>query len=1121
MAIPTSIKKSKFENPPSSPLSSSSSDEDSSFKDDMESIRRACILTGTTNKQDSSDVDYEKEEEEEGSTSSSSSEVDDVELVKNIQKRLNFNNGNNNSNGIEPVFMKPLVSLPPMGLSDSEYEDGDDEDDYETLRAIEQRFANYQPCILEKNTKTSSNESVVVQGSSVAVEQGTSHLFSLNRSDGQDFSGSEEACNTSFPMISFDDTGPWNQSSGSTEWHQPGALPSATASSKYSSFPHPKSANFFINAIKKNRSFQKLIRSKLIQIEAKIEENRKLKERVKLLKDFQLSCKKRAGRALSQKKDARIQLISACKSKKKVQDKKVSALCLGPVENSHVANYRMVMERFPLSLRRDRWSDAERENLGKGIKQQFQEMLMQKSLEYFSDPRTSAGDSSTLDNMIASITDLEFPPENVRSFLPKVDWERLASLYVVGRSGAECEARWLNHEDPLVNHSPWDKVEDKNLLFVLQQWGIHNWIDISTKMGTKRTPYQCFARYQRSLNANIIKRDWTEEDDAQLRAAVEAFGEKDWQLVASNMEGRTGTQCSNRWKKTLIPARERVGRWTVEEDKRLKVAVMLFSPKTWNKIAQFVPGRTQVQCRERWVNVLDSSLNLERWTEEEDCRLKEAIAAHGHCWSKVAAAVPPRTDNQCRRRWKFLFPHELLMRQAARRVQKVALISNFVDREAERPALDPSDFLPLPGTNVITEAQNGENNRRKKKEGRKPSSKKQNDMAFRDDAVSKKKNVRKRHSKSSRHPEPPVSSKGLPSSAQSFYIRDVDDDDNDDDVIFLKDLISTKKREALKQHSKKKSREPGLCDQELPLGTATSTGSKIKDDVYEESFFVDETTSKKKRKRKLISEKKKSTEHEMCGHQELPFSPESLILVKTSDGNEDETLATMLKKEKGCKPRAKRKMCAEHLLSDQEHKFSLKSSATVKSQFLSPSLEEPKSAIAGRSLNVPLTEVDMPQQIGSNKSRNTGISQSKEISELVDDEEEPLASFLRNKVKRRKLRPADRNGQGTLSPLGKRKIAPKILCGLENTNQPAEDQEKWLHGEHSNSEVTYSSIASLVETAGILPQERFTKLRTEDVFLVEEIPGTMEGDMTLASFLNKKKKKRRHERATNTGSLET
>lgn len=89
-------------------------------------------------------------------------------------------------------------------------------------------------------------------------------------------------------------------------------------------------------------------------------------------------------------------------------------------------------------------------------------------------------------------------------------------------------------------------MEDKNLLHIIQQKGVNNWVDISVSLATNRTPFQCLTRYQRSLNASILKREWTVEEDNLLRAAVEAFGESNWQVVASAMEGRTGTQCSNR-----------------------------------------------------------------------------------------------------------------------------------------------------------------------------------------------------------------------------------------------------------------------------------------------------------------------------------------------------------------------------------------------------------------------------------------------------------------------------------------------------------------------------------------------------------------------------------------------
>ncbi|GJS73681.1 Myb domain protein 4r1 [Tanacetum coccineum] len=144
--------------------------------------------------------------------------------------------------------------------------------------------------------------------------------------------------------------------------------------------------------------------------------------------------------------------------------------------------------------------------------------------------------------------------------------------------------------------------------------GFSNWIDIAKELKTDRTPYQCLARFQRSLNPSILNNEWTPTEDEELRKAVAEYGETNWQLVASVLSGRTGTQCSNRWKKSLNPLRERVGRWDSDEDKRLKIAVRLFGAKNWNKITKFVPGRTQVQCRERWVNCLDPSLKVDKWT---------------------------------------------------------------------------------------------------------------------------------------------------------------------------------------------------------------------------------------------------------------------------------------------------------------------------------------------------------------------------------------------------------------------------------------------------------------------------------------------------------------------------
>ncbi|XP_042502214.1 snRNA-activating protein complex subunit 4 isoform X2 [Macadamia integrifolia] len=675
----------------------SGSDKDESLDEDMEALKRACMLTGTNpNEIEEVSAAHAAASDSEGNDSG----TDDVEVFRSLQQRFSapLEDG-------KPLVLKPLSTRPPLSGSD-------DEEDFETLRAIERRFAKYNIDALKKM------ESTNVHNPNTTSEQETHNILLANDTTGEaldnEFRDYEDACSAYEHLGSVGDGDLRSQPLGSIESHRPVAPVLSSITPKYSSFP--ASGEVFIDAIKKNRSCQRFIRSKLIEIEARIEENKKLLERMKVLKDFQSSCKRRAGRALSQKKDVRLQLISVPKLRNsqdiKANCKKVSALSYGPVENSHVQFYRAVLTTlFPLSLHRQPWSQVEKENLAKGIKQQIQEMLFDKSLVLYSGSEGSSAASDAVDSIIASITDLEFSPEILRSFFPKIDWLRLASMHFMGRSGAECEARWLNIEDPLINQNAWTKCEDKKLLHLLQEKGTpYNWIDIASRLETNRTPFQCLARYQRSLNIHIMKRDWTPEEDAQLCVAVEVFGEGHWQLIASNLEGRTGTQCSNRWRKTLHPSRKVVGRWTVDEDKRLKVAVMLLGPKSWPRIAKFVHGRTQVQCRERWVNALDPSLNLGEWTEDEDNKLEAAIKEHGYCWSKVAAAVPPRTDSQCRRRWKVLFPHEVPLLQAARKIQKAALISNFVDRESERPELGAGDFLALPGTDSIPDLENGNNN---------------------------------------------------------------------------------------------------------------------------------------------------------------------------------------------------------------------------------------------------------------------------------------------------------------------------------------------------------------------------------------------------------------------------
>jgi hypothetical protein len=132
--------------------------------------------------------------------------------------------------------------------------------------------------------------------------------------------------------------------------------------------------------------------------------------------------------------------------------------------------------------------------------------------------------------------------------------------------------------------------------------------------------------------------------------AVQTHGGKDWSSIAALVTGRGERQCCNRWHKTLDPSIDRViGRrvkWTEDENSKLKDAVQLHGGKNWDAIATLVPGRTRSQCRSRWKDVLDPSIALTagrtgKWTEDEDSKLKDAVQTHGgKNWDGIAALVP-------------------------------------------------------------------------------------------------------------------------------------------------------------------------------------------------------------------------------------------------------------------------------------------------------------------------------------------------------------------------------------------------------------------------------------------------------------------------------------------------
>ena len=82
----------------------------------------------------------------------------------------------------------------------------------------------------------------------------------------------------------------------------------------------------------------------------------------------------------------------------------------------------------------------------------------------------------------------------------------------------------------------------------------------------------------------------------------------------------------------IVPQKRVIKKWTMVEDAALKEMVTEHGTKCWALIASKLGehNRTGKQCRERWHNQLDPSINKDQWTEEEERILVEAQSRLGN-----------------------------------------------------------------------------------------------------------------------------------------------------------------------------------------------------------------------------------------------------------------------------------------------------------------------------------------------------------------------------------------------------------------------------------------------------------------------------------------------------------
>lgn len=309
-------------------------------------------------------------------------------------------------------------------------------------------------------------------------------------------------------------------------------------------------------------------------------------------------------------------------------------------------------ELFLPSLRKpSRWSGKDREMLLSAINNQAIESILCGEFNKEIDKPTSDNQLKksklvlprNFNEMIGELGEREF------------DWHKISAMDFDNKhSPVECQAMWNVYLHPSFRKTEWTSAEDNKLLKCAKAYKYQDWDAITHKLGTNRSAYQCFIRYNTIKKVPSAGCPWSKQEDRHLTKVINALSIGDytpWAEFANHIRHRTKQQIYVRWTYRKAP-HLRKGRFTSTETLTLLKAVQKYG-KDFSKISNIVmPHRTTTQLQGRYHTVTRPILNL--WTVNDDMALINLHAKYRNNWSKIATFFSDKSRTQVRHRYSAL-----------------------------------------------------------------------------------------------------------------------------------------------------------------------------------------------------------------------------------------------------------------------------------------------------------------------------------------------------------------------------------------------------------------------------------------------------------------------------------